>query len=122
MIGKRSSMCMRHEQPRHEREVEGHVALVAVAEVGDGVLGPLVGLGEQHAVGVAARRCGARSSLQEGVRLGQVLAVGALALVEVGHGVEPQAVDAHLEPEVDDREASPRCTAGLSKFRSGWCE
>ena len=41
---------MRHEQARHEREVEGHVALVAVAEVGDGVLGPLVGLGQQHAV------------------------------------------------------------------------
>ena len=40
----------RHEQPRHERKVEGHVALVAVAEVGDGVLRPLVGLGQQHAV------------------------------------------------------------------------
>ncbi len=33
--------------------------------------------------------------LEEGVRLGQVLAVGALALVEVGHRVEAQAVDAH---------------------------
>ena len=50
MIGKRSSMLQRHEQPRHEREVEVHVALVAVAEVGGGVLGPLVRLGEQHAV------------------------------------------------------------------------
>ena len=43
----------------------------------------------------------ARSFLQERVRLGQVLAVRALALVEVGHGVEAQAVDAHLEPEVE---------------------
>ena len=42
----------------------------------------------------------ARSSLQQSVGLGQVLAVGALALVEVGHGVEPHAVDAHVEPEV----------------------
>ena len=31
--------------------------------------------------------------------LGQVLAVGALALVEVGHRVEPEAVDAQVEPE-----------------------
>ncbi len=56
MIGKRSSMLQRHEQPRHEREVEGHVALVALAEVGRGVLGPLVGLGQQHAVLELARR------------------------------------------------------------------
>ncbi len=41
----------RHEEPRHDREVEGHVALVAVAEVGDRVLRPLVGLGEEHPAG-----------------------------------------------------------------------
>ena len=52
MIGWRSSCAMRHEHARHQREVEGHVALVAVAEVGAHVLGPLVGLGEQHAVRV----------------------------------------------------------------------
>ena len=44
--------AQRHEHARHDREVEGHVALVAVAEVLDDVLGPLVGLGQQHAVGV----------------------------------------------------------------------
>ena len=43
----------------------------------------------------------ARSCLQELVRLGQVLAVRALALVEVRDGVEAQAVDAQLEPEVE---------------------
>ena len=46
----------RHEDARHHREVEGHVALVAadlrVAEVVDDVLGPLVGLAEQHPAGV----------------------------------------------------------------------
>ena len=36
----------RHEDARHERKVERHVALVAVAEVVDHVLGPLVGLGQ----------------------------------------------------------------------------
>ena len=93
----------RHEHPRHDREVEVHVALVAVAEVGGGVLGPLVRLGEQHAVREA--RVDVRAQLlEERVRRGQVLAVGALRLVEVGHGVEPQPVDAHAEPEVDDAE------------------
>ena len=33
------------------------------------------------------------------MRLGQVLAVGAGPLVEVGHGVEAEAVEAHVEPE-----------------------
>ena len=42
--------------------------------------------------------------LQKLMRLRQVLAVGALALVEIGHGVEPHAVDAQLEPEIDDRQ------------------
>jgi hypothetical protein len=43
----------RHEHPRHDRELERHVALVALAEVLDDVLRPLVRLREQDAVGVA---------------------------------------------------------------------
>ncbi len=35
------------------------------------------------------------------MRLGQVFAVGALALEEVGHGVEPDAVDPDVHPEVE---------------------
>ena len=66
----------RHEHARHDREVERHVALVAVAEVLDDVGRPLVGLGEQHAVGVV--RVDLRPhALEVVVRLGQVLAVGA---------------------------------------------
>src|SRR5204863_360528 len=42
--------------------------------------------------------------VQESVRLRQVLAAGALALVEIGHGVEAESVHAELEPEVDDPE------------------
>ena len=41
---------------------------------------------------------------QEGVRLGQVLAVRPLALVEVRHGIQPHAIHAHLQPEIDDPE------------------
>jgi hypothetical protein len=58
--------------------------------------------------------------LQDGVRLGQVLVVGAFALDQIGHGVEPQAVDAGIEPEA--HHDAPREHRGLSKFRSGWCE
>jgi hypothetical protein len=38
------------------------------------------------------------------VRLGQVLAVRPVALEEVGHGVEPEAVDAEVEPEAQHLE------------------
>ena len=43
-------MRMRHEQARHDREVEGHVAFIAIAEIGDGIFRPLVGFRQQHAV------------------------------------------------------------------------
>ncbi len=92
----------RHEDPRHHREVERHVALVAargeVAEVVDDVLRPLVGLGEQHGVGVVGVDLLA-DPLEELVGLGQVLAVGALAGEQVRHRVQPEAVDAEVEPE-----------------------
>ena len=39
--------------------------------------------------------------LEERVRFGEVLAGGAVALVEVGDGVEAHAVDAQFEPEVE---------------------
>jgi len=43
-----------HEHPRHQRKVKAHVAFVAVAEILDDVLRPLVGLGQQHPAGVEA--------------------------------------------------------------------
>jgi hypothetical protein len=77
------------------------VALVAdaVAEVRDRVLGPLVGLRQEHAIGVVGVDVRAQA-LEEAMRLRQVLAVRALALVEVGDGIEAQPVDAGLQPEV----------------------
>ncbi len=90
-----------HEDARHQREVERHVALVAVAEIRAGVLGPLIGLGQQHAVRIALVELLAEA-LQDLVALGQVLVVGAVALDQIRHRVEPQPVDAHVEPEAQD--------------------
>ena len=41
----------RHVHARHQREMERHVAFVAVAEIILGILRPLVGFGEQHPAG-----------------------------------------------------------------------
>ena len=62
-IGVRTSSRDRHEDARHQREVERHVALVAVAEVRPHVGRPLVRLGQQHAVRVVRvdRRRGPRA-------------------------------------------------------------
>ncbi|MEJ1968368.1 MAG: hypothetical protein WDN03_06990 [Rhizomicrobium sp.] len=93
----------RHIHARHQREVEQHVALVAVAEIGLHVLRPLVGFGKQHAAGIV--RVDLRAdALQNSMRLRQVLVVGALALDQIGHRVEAQPVDADLEPEAHDRQ------------------
>ncbi len=114
MIGIAVLHAHRHEQPGHDGEVERHVALVAaggrIAEIGDRVLRPLVGLGQQHAVGKL--RVHVRPQLpEELVRLRQVLVVRPLALEQVGDGVQPQAVHPHLHPEVqglEDLLAHPR--------------
>ncbi len=90
-----------HVHARHQREVECHVAFVALAEIGARVLRPLIGFGQQHAVGIGGVEIGA-DLLQDIVRLRQVLVVGAVALHQIGNGVEPQPVDAHLQPEAHD--------------------
>jgi hypothetical protein len=82
-------------QTGHQWEVEGHVALVTGAEVGSGVLRPLVGLGEEHSV---RKTCVDVTSqfLKERVRQRHVLGGGPLGLVEIRHGIEPQSVHAQL--------------------------
>ena len=101
-MGKRGLAAHGHEDARHHREVERHVALVAadarVAEVLHHVGRPLVGLAEQDPARVVVVDELAALA-QEVVGLLEVLPVGAGALVEVGHGVEAEAVEAHVEPE-----------------------
>ena len=102
---RRLLLAQRVVEHRHHREVEAHLALRRLlgAEVVDDVAGRLVGLGEQDAAGVLGVDHGPQLR-EERVRPRVVLAVVALLLEEVGHGVEPEAVDAHVHPEPDDVE------------------
>ena len=83
MIGKRSSM----RRPMNRRGMSGKWNAMwhssRVAEVRDRVLRPLVRFGQEHPV-VEPRVDVAAQLLQVLVRLGEVLARGALALDEVG--------------------------------------
>ncbi len=90
-----------HEHAGHEREVEAHVALVAVAEVVDDVGRPLVRFGQQHPPGEGGVDLLA-DPLQELVGLGEVLAVRPLPFEEIGDGVEAEPVHPEVQPEADD--------------------
>ena len=104
-VGDREAVLarQRHVHARHQREMERHVAFVALAEIVLGVLRPLVGLGEQHAARIGLVELGA-DALEHLVRLRKVLVVGAFALDQVRHRVEPQPVDAEVEPEAHHAE------------------
>ncbi len=91
----------RHKEARHQRKMERHVAFLAALEVRDCVLRPLIGLTKQHPVAELLVDVSAQL-FQERVRFRQVLAIGALAFAKVWHRVEPEPVDAHPEPEIED--------------------
>ncbi len=99
-VGNRQAIFLAksHIDARHQREVEGHLALIAIAEVGTDIGRPLIGLGQDETVGVVGIDGGA-DGLDDTMSLGQVLAGGAIALDQVGYGVYAQRVDAHVEPE-----------------------
>ena len=90
-----------HVHARHQREVVGHVALVAVAEVVAHVFRPLIGLGQEQAAAVMPIHH--RPHLLDH-RMGfrQVFVVGALAHAQVGNGVQPHPVHAQVQPEPHD--------------------
>ena len=77
VIGKAILARDRHVHARHQREMERHVAFVVVAEIFLGILRPLVGLGQQHPIGIVRVEFGA-DALQHRMGLRQVLVVGAL--------------------------------------------
>jgi hypothetical protein len=99
-VGDREAVLARnrHVDARHQREVERHMAFVFVAEVFLYVFRPLVRFGEQHPVRILGVD-GRANLLQDRVRLRQILVVRAFAFDEIRHGIQPQTVDAHVEPE-----------------------
>ena len=64
----------------------------------------MIGFGEQHAVRIILNPAARGSGWQDRVRLRQVFVVGAIALDQIGHGVQPQPVHAEVEPELHDAE------------------
>ena len=75
--------------------------LVAVSEVLSGIVRPLIGLGQKHAVPEVLVDV-ASEELEEGVGLGEVLAGRPLAFEEIRNRVHPEAVHPEVEPEVHD--------------------
>ena len=73
------------------------MTFVVVAEILQYVFRPLIGLGQQHAVGIAAVEF-APQSLQDRMRLRQIFVVGAFALDQIGDRVEAHRVDPHIKP------------------------
>ena len=102
-MGIASSRRIDMNMPRHHRELERHVALVAVPKYSTTSAG-------HWFASASSTRSGYSASIvlphlaQELVGLGQVLAVGALALEQVRHRVEPQAVEPEVEPVAHDVE------------------
>ena len=72
---------------------------VAAAEICDGVFRPLIRFREQHAPRKFLIDMRAQV-FQIDVGLGQILAIGPFALVEIRHGIEPQTINAHLQPVI----------------------
>ena len=100
-LGRALPQCV--EDARHDREVEAHGALGRLlgAEVLHDVLGPLVGLGQRDGPGELPVEH-LTDPGDDLVGAGQVLAVGALRLGQVGDGVEAEAVHPGARPEADD--------------------
>ncbi len=93
----------RHEQSGHQWKMECYMAQITFAKVCRGIFGPLVRLCQKHSVPVLTIYMSPQS-LQERVRLRQILAVGALTHIEVRDSVQPKTVNTHLKPEVNDLE------------------
>ena len=94
-----------HEHAGHERKMKSHMKLL-VAEIGRCIFGPLIGLGQEHAILEFLVHVLAQLP-QEKVRFGQVFAVGAFSFVEIGHRVSSKSINSQSQPEIYDSEDSP---------------
>ena len=74
---------------------------VSAAEVRPKVSRPLIGFRQQHAAGILLVKPTPKI-LNDYVGFGQILAIGTFALNQVRHGIEPETVHPHVEPELHD--------------------
>src|ERR1700693_5752267 len=81
--------------------MECHVELIALTEIWTQVSRPLIGLSQKHFAGKLLIKPGAEI-FKNGMGFGQVLAVRAFTLNQVGNRVRPEAIDTHIEPELHD--------------------
>ena len=90
-----------HEEPWHQGEMKVHMAFVAIPEIGGGIFRPLIGLRQKQAVFeffIDVRP----ECFEKRMGFREVFAIGAFPLVEIRHGVQPQTVHAHVQPEIQD--------------------
>ena len=83
------------------------MAFFARPEILQHILRPLIGLGEQHAVGVMHVELAAQA-LQYLVGFGQVLVDRPLPLDQIRDRVQPHPVDPEIEPEPHDVDDGPK--------------
>ncbi len=89
-----------HEDARHQRKMEGHVAFVAAAEIGGSIFRPLVRFRQEDAVFEGFVEMGAQL-LEKAMSGGEIFAVGPFLLKEIGNRVKANAVNAERHPEID---------------------
>ena len=87
VMGRAVFLAQSHVDARHQRKVKGHVALIAVTEVGTDVCGPHVGFGEHQAIFILGVDHGA-NLFDFDVSLGHVLAACTVALDQIGDRVQ----------------------------------
>ena len=97
--------------------MECHMAFIALTEILRRFLRPKIRLGEEHPVRIA--RIDRRPDLlDDGVGLTEIFATRAFPLDEIGNGIEPQTIDAHVEPVSHDVEDGFK-NAGIVEVQIG---
>ena len=88
----------RHEDPRHQWEVETHLTLVPVTKEFPHIGRPLVGLGQQEPVRIPFLQ-DAAELLQDSVCFRQIFVNRAFSFAQIWHRVEAERIDPAVEPE-----------------------
>ncbi len=88
------------------------MTFVAIAEIRDRIVGPLVCFCEQHTVAIFFVYVLAKVS-ECSVSFRQVFGIGSFAFEQIGDRVQAEAIDSHIEPEVDG------CEHSFADFRIG---